>query len=66
MALFLALREEMRHRADHCLGGAADVVEGAGEGRGSHLYGLNNEYSDVDTGGGHLHSEFFGIFSLFL
>jgi hypothetical protein len=52
MALFLALREEMRHRADHCLGGAADVVEGAGEGRGSHFYGLNNEYSDVDTGGG--------------
>ena len=31
MALFLALREEMRYRAHHCLGSAADVVEGAGD-----------------------------------
>ena len=31
MALFLALRKEMRHRAHHRLGDAADVVEGQGE-----------------------------------
>ena len=31
MALFLALRKGMRYRAHHCLGSAADVVEGAGD-----------------------------------